>query len=330
MYKGKKAVFLKKKQKRFIVTAQKKLNWTNFETARFLKVTIRTVADWKREKFLMPFAVVKQLGKKSGVRLPKIVELREQYWYTKKGARLGGLNSYRKQGGIIGDPRKRKVRWRVWWETFGKYQMRPIFRRFPFKKPARSLTFAEFIGIMMGDGGISKRQITITLHHIDDLLYSRFVARLMKKLFGIMPSIYHDAQDSVNNLVISRSGLVQYLHTLGLPIGNKVKQRFDMPSWIKRNRRFRIACVRGLVDTDGSVFTHRYKVNGKWYSYKKLSFASSSPPLRKTVFDILKEVGLHPRFSQDTDVRLDSIADLKKYFQVIGSHNPKHLKRYHE
>ena len=38
--------------------------------------------------------------------------------------------------------------------------------------------------------------------------------------------------------------------------------------------------------------------------------------------------GMNPRLSQDKDVRLDNVKDMQKYFQSVGSHNPKHLKRY--
>ncbi|MDP2665234.1 MAG: LAGLIDADG family homing endonuclease, partial [bacterium] len=214
-----------------------------------------------------------------------------------------------------------------WWESIGKFEKNPIFETKTIYKPRRGIELAEFVGIMMGDGGISKYQVAITLHHIDDLEYASFVVNLIKKLFRVTPSVYHSPKDSINDIVVSRKELVQYLHKLGLPIGNKVKQQFDIPKWIKRNRKFSIACVRGLVDTDGSIFTHRYRVKGKWYAYKKLSFTSASEPLRESVHSLLQKFGFHSRKTND-DVRLDSIKDMEQYFSSIGSHNPKHLRRY--
>lgn len=142
-----------------------------------------------------------------------------------------------------------------------------------------------------------------------------------------MPRLYHSPKDSTFDIVVSRVELVRYLHSLGLPIGNKVKQQFDIPEWIKRNQRFAVACVRGLVDTDGSVFMHNYISKGRQYHYKKLSFTSRSLPLQMSVAKILTDLGMRARVS-GYDVRLDSIADVQKYFSIIGSHNPKHLKRY--
>ncbi len=295
--------------------------------AEFIGVHTRTLRDWKREKFLMNFQAAKRLSMKAHIPLPRNVQIRERYWYASKGARKGGFASIKKQGGRIGNLENQQQAWRKWWKTKGKFDSHIIFRRKTIFKPKPSVELAEFIGIMMGDGGLSERQVVITLHHIDDLAYSKYVIGLMERLFKVLPSVYHSLKNSVNDIVLSRSDLVDHLHSLGLPLGNKVKQQFDIPDWIKTNRRYVIACVRGLVDTDGSVFTHSYKVKGKWYAYKKLGFTSASEPLRYSVAKILADLGMSPRMTEK-DVRLDSIADMKKYFFLIGSHNPKHLKRY--
>lgn len=53
-----------------------------------------------------------------------------------------------------------------------------------------------------------------------------------------------------------------------------------------------------------------------------------STPLRQTVFNTLRDWGFNPRISQNRDVRLESQKDVKNYFDIIGSHNQKHLKKY--
>ena len=318
-------------QKTFLERCARKLGFTSNGIAVLLGVSVRTLTDLKHEKFLISMSKARLLSRRSKISIPRSAKIEKQFWYVVKGARKGGLAVFKKYGRIGGDPEMRKVRWFEWWERKGKFLPLPIFRPFSFREPKKSIALAELIGILMGDGGITKRQITITLHHKDDLLYSKFVVRLMKELFGVRPSVYHVAKFSVNNIVISRTGLVRYLHELGLPIGNKVKQQFDIPRWIKDNKEFRKACVRGLVDTDGSVFTHRYKVGGKWYGYKKLAFTSASRPLLQSVHDILTELGIRVRLArQGRDIRIDSIDEMKKYFRLIGSNNQKHLKRYLE
>jgi hypothetical protein len=68
-----------------------------------------------------------------------------------------------------------------------------------------------------------------------------------------------------------------------------------------------------------------------FYSYKKISFKNSSYPLIKSVYNFLKSIGLNHRIAKNLkEVRIESKNDVKKYFQLIGFHNPKNLKRYKE
>ncbi|MDE1965989.1 MAG: hypothetical protein KGI41_01970 [Patescibacteria group bacterium] len=164
----------------------------------------------------------------------------------------------------------------------------------------------------MGDGGMSRYQVIVSLNSRDDSEYIEYVSRRIHELFGIMPGIYPDREACVSDIVISRAKVVGYLNGLGLPIGNKIRQGLDMPAWVKRNPAFARACVRGLVDTDGCVFIHRYKVKGKWYAYKKLQFTSASPALVASVSSVLMQHGLRTRIARNgRDVRLDSVADVK-------------------
>jgi len=50
--------------------------------------------------------------------------------------------------------------------------------------------------------------------------------------------------------------------------------------------------------------------------------------LKYGAHSIFKTLGMQPRLAGLYDVRLDSKADMKTYFAVVGSHNPKHLKRW--
>ena len=299
------------------------------EAAKLCNLSERTIRDWRREKFSMDFASLSKLCKKIGISLPKEVKLEERYWYAKKGAQAGGLARYKKYGNVGGDEKYRKKKWFEWWEQKGKYSFHPILNApKKIRRPRPSQELAEFVGIVLGDGGISRYQVTITLHSEDDKEYGKFVVSLMKKLFAVPVGIHPSNRDKVIDYVVSRVDLVRFLEKIGLKQGNKVKHQVDIPNWIKQNENYSIACVRGLVDTDGSVFTHNYKVKGKIYSYKKLSFTSHSKPLRESVFEILKGLGLRVRFDSGYDVRIDSREDMEKYFQIVGSHNPKHLKRY--
>ena len=324
---GSRAKLPQGEQQKFIEAAIAKSGGVDM-LASNLGVSARTVRDWRREKFLILYAAIPAIAKKYKIPFPSHIQKVNQFWYVTKGARKGGLASYWKQGGTIGDPRVRKRKWLKWWKEKGRLEGKFLFHPLPFRKPKRSVKLAEFIGLMMGDGGMTKRQISITLHHVDDFAYSRFVISLIEELFSLTPTVRHVAKNSVNIIVVSRSRLVTFLNNLGLPIGNKIRQNFDVPEWIRRNESYMIACIRGLVDTDGSVFTHKYRVNGKQYLYKKLSFCSASLPLRRTVKTFLQNHGFHVRASRGIDLRIESKSGMARYMQLIGSHNEKHLKRY--
>lgn len=324
-FKDKRVKFPSGGQRTFLELAEKLLSIADI--ARISNCSERTIRDWRREKFSMSLAAVRALSTRMRVLIPKNIRVHDAYAHNRKNSKLGINAVMKKYGRIPHDEKYREEQWRAWWESVGKFKKNPILETKAVYKPKRSVELAEFIGIMMGDGSISTYQVAVTLHHIDDLEYASFVANLIKRLFRETPKIYHSLKYSVNDIVVSRKELVQYLHKLGLPIGNKVKQQFDIPEWIKRNEKFSIACLRGLIDTDGSIFTHRYRVKGKWYAYKKLSFTSASKPLRESVHALLQKFGFHSRIT-DNDVRLDSVKDMKQYFLSIGSNNPKHLRRY--
>ena len=328
---SKRVLFKPKEQKKFLNQSKKITGLSWVELAQLLKISNRTLTDWKREKFSMSLKAVKLLSKRAGLRFPENVEVKNPFWYVYKGAKIGGFAVYKKYGYIGGDPKKRKKKWYEWWEREGKYKKHPFINVcIPIKKPRKSKELAEFIGIAIGDGGISKYQIVITLHKIDDLEYSKFVNNLMKKLFGISPSIYYRPNYSVINITISRVELVKFFVKMGLRIGNKIQQGINIPKWIKNNNRYKIACLRGLIDTDGSIIIHKYRSRGKYYTYKKIGFTSRSPFLLKSVSEILNGLNIKHRFMKRYDIRIEAKEDVKNYFKIVGTHNPKHLKRYYK
>lgn len=327
---SKRVIFPLDEQQQFLLKALQNLNlsWALF--AEKMGVHRRTLNDWKREEYSMPLDVVKKISKATKVKIPESIKIKDPFWYVYKGAKAGALAAHKKYGRIIGDPEYRKKKWYEWWEREGRFKKHLIIGiTKPIKKPHFSKELAEFAGIVMGDGGITQSQVKITLHHKDDKEYSEFVVGLIKRLFDVYIGTCYRKKDSVIHYVVSRSELVRFCtEKLGLKQGNKIKQQVNIPDWIRQNKLYSIACVRGLIDTDGCIFNHRYISKGKWYNYKKLSFTSYSEPLRQSVFNILKNNDLNPRLVQKRDVRLDSIEDMRRYFKIFGSHNPKHLNKY--
>ncbi len=298
------------------------------KAAKVCSLSERTIRDWRRAKFSINAKCLYKLCRLSKIDFPKNCELRSDYWYAHKSSLAGMKSVCEKYGSIGGDPEYRKKRWREWWEKEGKYKSKLPITPIKIKKPRFSKELAEFVGIVLGDGGITKTQVRFTLHIKDDKDYGEFISKLTNKLFDVRVAICTSTKYSARIYYVSRKELVSFLvNKVGLKIGSKVGQQIDIPEWIKNNESYSRVCVRGLIDTDGSVFIHKYKVNGKEYRYKKLVFTNYSRPLLDSVFKILVTNGLNPRLSRGVDVCLDSKSDVEQYFKKIGSNNPKHLNK---
>lgn len=320
----------KGQQTRFIRDVKARLGLTWPELGELVDANDRSLRDWAREKHEMGYKSALLLSKKSNIPIPKTAKVKKWLDHLKKVGRKGAINRFKKYGRVALDEEYRQEKWLEWWNKTGKYLPSPIDSTpIPVHLPKFSKKLAEFVGIMLGDGGISKYQLVITLNRVTDRRYSYFVKKLIRELFHVEAARVELKDALADNLVISRVKIVEFaMKDLGLVLGNKVRQQVDIPDWVKKNKKFAIACVRGLVDTDGSVFTHNYKVGGKWYAYKKLSYTSMSAPLLRSFYDILTSLGITCRFAKEKDVRIDSRRDMEKYFKIIGSSNPKHLKRY--
>ncbi len=318
------ARFLNGEQKKFLELVRSKLNTDSNGLAKIVGVSSRTIRDWKREKLTISLPALEKFCLMAKVGRPDNIEIIKPFQLAALKARNGWEAVIKKYGHMPRNEEHRKRKWFEWWENEGKLS-RPLLE---INKPKHSEKLAEFAGLMLGDGGITQHQVSITLNRFVDYKYADFVEQLVFELFKVKPRKFIPRGTKVFRIYISRSELVSFCKSIGLVVGHKIRQKIDVPEWIKNNRKYFIACIRGLIDTDGCIFIHRYKVNGKWYSYKKLVFTSFSEPLRNSVFSFLQSIGITPRMAAGRDVRIDSTTSIKKYFELVGTSNPKHLKKY--
>lgn len=327
--KGNRVIFPKGKQKEFLekISARLRISWPEFY--RILKIHPRSGSDWRRGRYSLPLPIFKKICEVANIKPPENVEIRKAFWSTSKAGRISGKKVYEKYGTVGGNAEYRKKQWRRWWNSVGKYIKNSINTPRNIIRPKYSARLAEFIGIVLGDGSITKRQIVICLHYRDDAEYGEFVARLARDLFSVPVAKHFRESCSINMFVISRSALVDFfVNRLGLSIGSKVKHQVDLPQWIKQNKKFAASSLRGLMDTDGSIFSECHKINGKTYSYPRLVFTNYSKPLITTVFNILKDLKFEPKIrSRGVRVTLEKRQDILRYFKIIKSHNPKHIKK---
>ena len=142
-------------------------------------------------------------------------------------------------------------------------------------KPIKSVVIdeklAECVGILLGDGCIEQRGIvSVALNGVDEKEYVEYVISLLYDVFGFTTKIYNKKGKGVN-LVINSRNLVSFLLSIGMKSGNKVVNQVGVPSWVKENLDFCIACLRGLIDTDGCL-SYRERNDAIQISFNNRSF----------------------------------------------------------
>ncbi len=321
---SKRVQFPEGKQKSFIEFVQSKSGKTLKEISDYLAISVRTVSDWKREKYFITESSLQKMCDIISLPIPKDITLLEPYWNVSKAGKVGGRAKYKKYGNVASSEKKRKEKWKEWWEKEGRDKTIELFTK-KIQIPKKSESLAEFIGIMLGDGGVAPYHISVTLDSKKDKEYAVYVSSLIINLFGIEPKWYYRKNARALNLNVGRRELVQFCNSQGLPIGDKLKQGILIPDWIMENRKYSRACIRGLVDTDGCFFNHKYRVNKKEYSYTKIDFTSRSVPLLSQVESILQKEGLCVRLSASRScVRIESKEGVQKYMKNFGTNNLKH------
>lgn len=203
-----------------------------------------------------------------------------------------------------------------------------IFTRKKIHIPLQSEGLAEFLGIMIGDGGVNKYQVSIALNLKSDWEYCGYVAKLIHTLFGVTATLQIRATRNCVVLVVSSAHLVDFLVQSGLPKGHKIRNGLDMPDWIKDDPRYSTACLRGIFDTDGGIYQEVHKYRAKRYAYARMAFVSASPPLVESIFNHLNYLGLQPKVRGSQRVLVERFTDVDEYFRIVGSSNPKHIHRF--
>jgi len=317
--------FLPGKQRIFIETVIRK-GYSNInELSTLVSISKRSFADWKNEKMSISKSAAILLSKKFDVVLPEKLEILENRWRLNRSqiGKIGGV-VYKQR---YGNPGTREGRQKGGLKTLEILRKAgSIPQIVTFHIPEFSLNLAEFIGIMLGDGSIGRLQTSITLNSIKDLDYSRYVIKLCKSLFGHEPKVRKRNNANALEIYYNGASLTNLLIKLGLVQGNKVKNQVGVPNWIKLDTKYRIYCLRGLMDTDGGIFIHKYNVGGKTYSYPKANFSNHSIPLLTFVYETLKELEFHPKMVKNVvnkGVWLYNSHEIEKYLDIVGSSNQR-------
>lgn len=318
--------FLPGNQRKFLVKVARKSNMTTDQLAGLAGVVPRSFRDWKREKINMTLKAADLLSSRFHIPLPENRSVLINRWIRKRkrSCQKGGKALFRKYGSPATTEGRKKGGLKAI-QIMRKKGIIPHRKKYCFPINYNS-DLAEYIGILLGDGGLTPGQVFITLNYIADREYISYVMSLCKRLFKVTPGCYKRKESNAYVIYLCGIDLINFLVNIGLKTGNKVKNQVGVPSWIKLNNDFKIACLRGLMDTDGGIFTHNYNVNGKLYKYRKICFSNRSLPLLFFVKDTLEELGLTPKLANKIETKhvwLYNNNEVKEYLKLVGTHNSR-------
>lgn len=310
----------------FVKTVLKKSGLNVDELSKIAKVSPRTIRDWKSGKYNISEAAVRSFCKSFNIFLPNdINQLRNNWLVTRiEICRKKAVAQYKKRGNFSTPDGCRKGGSKTL-KILREQGIIPGRKHYTLPKN-KTECLAEFVGILLGDGGITKWQTTITLNSEVDKQYIEFVCNLGKNLFDSKPTLIKKKDCQATDLSFSGINLVEYFVSIGLKRGNKVLQQVSVPNWIQTSNNYAIACLRGLMDTDGCIVkvTHKYK--SRKYVYYNPCFSNRSKPLLNFVTDTLIHLGLHPSVAGER-IWLYNKADVQAYFELVGSNNQR-LNRF--
>lgn len=317
--------FPKGEQRKFLEKIFDKSGLGIQSLAKTVNVSPRTLRDWKREKFNISEDATDKFCNFFDITPPNDEKRLICNWLkTKAGiSRKGAIARFNKYGNL-GTPEGRRKGGSKTLQILRERGVIPLCKYWVLPKN-KSVDLAEFVGIMLGDGGITKEQATVTLNSEADKQYIEYVISLGRKLFRNKPAIVKKKDCKATDLRYSGIRLVNFLISIGLKRGNKVKQQVDVPDWVQKSNPYKIACLKGLMDTDGCVVVSTHKVGLKRYVYYNPCFANRSRPLLNFVADTLREQGLHPSVAGER-IWLYNKAEIRAYFDLIGSSNARLLK----
>jgi len=347
------AIIEKGEQARFLRAVKEKLGLTWREVAELCRVSEPTIRDWVGERYNMSYEALLGLHRLSGVSLPshieviseeerlhragkKTCELLGGNFGTPEGRRKGGERHNELYGCTLTSEARAKgtqEQWRRRREHPERY--RPAFggkhdsTRKEILTPQFSPLLAEMVGILLGDGSIKDTLVEVGLNKANEVEYAEFIAWLFKELFGLEASILPQSGRNVRTVQVCSVALVEYLEGVGLHRGNKVEQQVGIPDWVFSSGDYTVACIRGLMDTDGGSWLRTERRLSPPGHYVTVCFGNHSRPLILGMWKMLKELGYRPRKYQKA-VDLNRQEEIRRYYREIGTSNEYHRRRFLE
>ena len=292
---------LNKKQRELILLAKRNKSWK--ELSQIIKIPVNYLSnDLKIEKTLLSDQTYNKLCNIANINFDGyILEKLSDNW----GRSKGGMSS-------SGSLKKINV-------------------------PEKNEKLAEFIGAVLGDGNINyyKKgskigvyQVKIAGHYnLDKDYHMNYLKRLGLDLFNLEGKEIIMTNQHGRFIVFTSKKLVEFFIRQGLKPGNKIKNQTTIPKWIFSEDKYIVCCLRGLIDTDGSIF----KMSNQDPNLLRISFTNYCNALLKDTRKAFLKLGFFPsKIINEKRFFLSRKEDISKYLKEVGFSNNKHINRFNK
>ena len=152
---------------------------------------------------------------------------------------------------------------------------------------------AYIVGLSLGDGNLSNPNgRAVRLRISCDKKYPILLNRIKISLEKLLPqnkvSFVNRGESCAD--VSCFSNYWENLLGWKAKNGSKIKQKVKIPTWVKENEKYSIQCLKGLIETDGSIYSDR--------GYKMVNFVTYIPNLANDVMDMIKSLDFKPNMQK--------------------------------
>ena len=208
---------------------------------------------------------------------------------------------------------------------------------------------AELCGAIVGDGWIcgSEKSFFLAGDPTEDKdYYDRNISKLIKEIFNIDITPKFFSYWKVYGVGMYKKEIIKTLLSFDLKKGKKVDTA-QVPNWILQNKRFFFDFLRGLFDTDGSIFCQRdytkyaSKYNSKYHTRIRIRISSISPKLIDQIYNELNILNFkctkrkllrgfkHNRNNHNVHIlEINNSKWINEFFKKVKPANPKHITKY--
>lgn len=164
----------------------------------------------------------------------------------------------------------------------------------------------------------------------------------IQEIFGIGINGRYFYHRSTYGFVIRNPKIIEFMHNLGFPYGNKSK-KINVPPVILKNSELSKAFLRGYFDTDGHFScSKKYgkytEFKKKFHHYPKIVFTTVSKELSNDLKIIFNKLGIkfyfhnyHPKVKTESlkyIFDLNGVNRVQKFFNLIDPKNVIKKSRY--